>query len=279
MIKIKSTTGGYGNTMTHLYEQNYPLKLGDKTFLDHHILMCGDARTDLEDFIKDENIKLILSDPPFGINRMKGNTKMIDELRPISINKETMKDSYNSDDFPIFEGDEDFTPEPLVKTGLPMILFGGNYYHDLLPRGTRWFVWYKKPNLTLSPKATWSDCELIYTTFSGVKCELLHHSWFGMIRKGERRLEAPKRLHPTQKPVGLLIDLIQRFTKEGDTILDPYAGAGSTLIACAETGRKCLSMEIMPEYCERIIQRYYKYREQTLNKFGKVNTNLVGCEA
>lgn len=258
---------------------NQTLNRGEKIFLDNHILMCGDARTDLEDFIKDEKVKLILSDPPYGINRMDGKTKMNDLMKPVTINEETKVKSYNSVDFPVFEGDVDFSPEPLIKLGLPMILFGGNYYHDQLPNGKRWFVWYKKPKLTLSPKATWSDCELIYTTFPGIKCELLHHSWFGMIRKGERRLEEDTRLHPTQKPVGLLINLIERFTKEGDTILDPYAGSGSTLIACAETGRRCLSMEIMPEYCSRIIHRYYKYRDKTLEKFGKFNTNLVGAEA
>ena len=47
------------------------------------------------------------------------------------------------------------------------------------------------------------------------------------------------RLHPTQKPVGIFVPLIEAFTKPGDTVLDPFCGSGSTLVAAQDLGRRC----------------------------------------
>ena len=62
--------------------------------------------------------------------------------------------------------------------------------------------------------------------------------------------------HPAVMPVKLPIEYIKTMTTEGDYVLEPFAGSGTTLIACHETGRKCLAMEISEEYCEVIIERY-----------------------
>jgi site-specific DNA-methyltransferase (adenine-specific) len=55
-------------------------------------------------------------------------------------------------------------------------------------------------------------------------------------------------IHPTQKPVRLLERLLALVTKEGDLVLDPFAGSGSTAIACVNTGRRFIGMEIDDEY-------------------------------
>jgi site-specific DNA-methyltransferase (adenine-specific) len=55
-------------------------------------------------------------------------------------------------------------------------------------------------------------------------------------------------IHPTQKPVRLLERLLALVTKEGDLVLDPFAGSGSTAIACANTGRRFIGVEIDEEY-------------------------------
>lgn len=65
-------------------------------------------------------------------------------------------------------------------------------------------------------------------------------NWFKWIRDGAN---IPK-LHPTQKPVNLLETLIEIFTDIGDVVIDPVAGSGSTLRACAETGRSCYGFEV-----------------------------------
>jgi len=64
-----------------------------------------------------------------------------------------------------------------------------------------------------------------------------------------------KSWHPTQKPLALMEYLIQLYTKPGDIILDPYMGSGTTLIAAYNTGRRCIGIEISPEYCNRAIER------------------------
>lgn len=58
------------------------------------------------------------------------------------------------------------------------------------------------------------------------------------------------RVHPTQKPVNLLEQLIETYSNEGDTILDNTMGSGSAGVACINTGRKFIGMEIKPEYFE-----------------------------
>lgn len=89
-----------------------------------------------------------------------------------------------------------------------------------------------------------------------------------MVREGDRRVELAERVHPTQKPVGLLEQMILEFTNENDVILDLYGGGGSTLIACERTNRKCLIMELSQDYCEIIEKRYWDY-------VGKGQTKLV----
>lgn len=62
--------------------------------------------------------------------------------------------------------------------------------------------------------------------------------------------------HPTMKPVALMAYLVHNSSRKGDTVLDPFGGSGSTLIACEETGRRCLTMELDPHYCDVIISRW-----------------------
>jgi site-specific DNA-methyltransferase (adenine-specific) len=55
-------------------------------------------------------------------------------------------------------------------------------------------------------------------------------------------------LHPNQKPVALIEYLLRTYTKEGDTVLDPYMGSGTTGVACKNLGRKFIGIEIEPKY-------------------------------
>ena len=67
--------------------------------------------------------------------------------------------------------------------------------------------------------------------------------------------------HPAVMPVKLPIEYIKAMTNEGDFVLEPFAGSGTTLIACEQTGRKCLAMEISEEYCDVIIERYREFKK------------------
>ena len=63
-------------------------------------------------------------------------------------------------------------------------------------------------------------------------------------------------MHPTVKPVALVADAIKDCSKRGDIILDPFAGSGTTLIACEQTRRRAAAMEIDPHYVDGAIRRW-----------------------
>jgi site-specific DNA-methyltransferase (adenine-specific) len=58
------------------------------------------------------------------------------------------------------------------------------------------------------------------------------------------------------KPVELVRRLIANSSREGDVVLDPFAGSGSTLVAAHLSGRRCVSVELDPAYCDVIVDRF-----------------------
>lgn len=88
-------------------------------------------------------------------------------------------------------------------------------------------------------------------------------NWFEWKRDSSK--EYPK-IHPTQKPINLLKRLIEIFTDEGDVVIDPVAGSGSTLRACAELNRNCYGFEIKKDF-------YKKAKELMLSNI-KVQTTI-----
>lgn len=237
------------------------MELGEIIDLEEHRLMRGDARKDIPKLIKGYNVDLLFTDPPYGIDLLRGKKTTIG----LSTNE------YK----PIIGDDEPFDPQHLLDLGLPSILWGGNHYAGELPSQHHWIFWHKQANMTI--ENSFSDGELAWTNLKGNTVKRYQYTWAGTVREGERRLELSKRIHPTQKPVGLLIKLLEKYTKVGDVILDPYGGSGSTLIACAETGRTCLMMELDEHYCDAIQKRYWDYRKATPRKRfdKKIQTTLI----
>ena len=77
-------------------------------------------------------------------------------------------------------------------------------------------------------------------------------------------------MHPTQKPVELAEEAIDKTTRAGARILDLFGGSGSTLIACEKIGRIAYLMELDPKYCDVIIKRWQDYtgKEAVLESSG-----------
>jgi DNA modification methylase len=63
------------------------------------------------------------------------------------------------------------------------------------------------------------------------------------------------------KPTGLIVPLLLNSSRAGDLVIDLFAGSGSTLIACEQTGRRCVAVEIDPRYCDVIRQRYQEFTD------------------
>lgn len=73
-------------------------------------------------------------------------------------------------------------------------------------------------------------------------------------------------LHPTMKPVELVVNAIQNSSEEDDVILDAFGGSGTTIIAAEQTGRKAYVMEYDEQYCDVIIARWEKFTGKTAIK-------------
>ena len=69
-------------------------------------------------------------------------------------------------------------------------------------------------------------------------------------------------LHPTPKPVAMISEAILDCTKRGDVVLDPFAGSGTSVLACQHTGRRCFAIEIDGLYCDTIVARWERMTGQ-----------------
>jgi adenine-specific DNA-methyltransferase len=75
------------------------------------------------------------------------------------------------------------------------------------------------------------------------------------------------RLHPTQKPVAIFVPLIEAFTKPGDTVLDPFCGSGSTLVAARDLGRQVIGIELDEAHHRTASQRLAEKESGLSSKF------------
>lgn len=241
-------------------------KRGDIWQLGKHRLMCGDAtvKEDVKKLMDGKKADMVLTDPPYGINLIKGELNGIGggklcfthgKLSPKQ--RKVDKKLYRK-----IEGDDKpFDPTFLIPLSKKVFIFGANNFSDKLPPSPHWLVWDKK-NEGEERRTTFSDAELIWTSIRGIAVKIYRWHWSGVTRKGNRVDELITRCHPAQKPVGLLAEIVSDYTKPGELIIDLFGGSGSTLISCEKTNRKCYMMEIDPIYCDVIIKRW----EQHTNK-------------
>ena len=236
-------------------------KLGDIYQLGNHRLMCGDSTSeqDVAKLMNGVKADMVLSDPPYGMfldtdfSDIKGSMKSIGRKNHTSGNK------YEK----VIGDNEDFKPD-LIMTFFDnfnyckeMFLFGGDYFAELLPNknGGSWLVWDKRKESQAN--AIGSEFELIWSK-NKHKRRMLRHDWFGFL-SSENQQDARNRVHPTQKPITLLVDIINQWGDNCNNIIDLYGGSGSTLIACEQLNRKCYMMELDPHYIDVIIQRWENF--------------------
>lgn len=227
-------------------------KLGDLWQLGNHRLICGDS-TDvnvIDKLMDGAKADLLLTDPPYGIDVVKGNKIGGDK----AFGKVGGGNIVKSKTYSAIIGD-DTTETARANYGVALtctdnqIIFGGNYFTDFLPPSRCWIVWDKQNT------GNFADAELAWTSFDrGVK--LYHFMWNGLCREGSRDVEGKTRVHPTQKPAGMLGEILNDFSDESDSVLDCFGGSGSTLIACEQLNRKCYMCELDPHYCDVIIKRW-----------------------
>jgi hypothetical protein len=267
-------------------ERATDIRPGDLFELGRHRLLCGDSKNadDIARVMRGEQGALVLTDPPYGINIVKvggdggkPSGRATGRLRgkgpaPFGGVKNKGRDGRWVDAnqyYPIHGDNQPFDPTPLLGLAEAQILFGANYFASRLPDGKAWIVWDKDAT------GMFSECELAWTSLTG-RLRLYRHVWSGLRRAGSRDDELAKRVHPTQKPVGLFASILTDFSASGDVIVDPYLGSGSTVIACEQLNRACRGLEIEPHYCQIIIDRWEAFTGQRAVKVSAGRTGADG---
>jgi DNA modification methylase len=181
---------------------------------------------------------LLLTDPPYGI----GERSRKADTRIRKNGRGTGKGNYITD---YGKHDWDVLPSKWIidcaieKCKLA-IVWGGNYFQ--LPPSRCWLVWDKENS------GDFADCEIAWTNLPKA-VRIYKHLWNGMIRKHQE-----VRFHPTQKPQDVMSWCIAQ-AGEVSTILDPFAGSGTTLVAAKLRNIKSTGIEREERYCEIIANR------------------------
>jgi len=207
-----------------------------KPYYDHNgiTIYNADCREVLPEL---EPVDLVLCDPPYGI----GESSKKHESRGKLCTAGGYGQS-NWDDNPI---DDDIICL-MFDVSKRLIMFGGNYY--AMPPTSCLLIWDKDNT------GGYADAEIAWTNLPQA-VRLKKYRWNGMLQQAGRKHE--KRLHPTMKPLEVMSWCIEQADKHGDnnTILDPFMGSGTTLVAAKQLGRKAIGIELEEKSCEIAVKR------------------------
>jgi len=201
---------------------------------------------------EDNHFDLAIVDPPYGI----GESKKKRENTKSSKWKKPTKKIHNPKDWDLQKPTKEYFNE-LFRVSKNQIIWGGNYFADLLPPKKGWIYWDKK--ITNANNKNYSDGELAYTSFD---CILRKYTYdwigFGYLNNPQKQ----KKIHPTEKPIALYEWLLMNYAKENDKILDTHLGSGSIAIACHNLGFDLTACELDPDYYEAAMKRIEQHKNQ-----------------
>ena len=221
-------------------------KEGDVWILGKHRLMCGDSTSidAVDKLLNGAKIDLVFTDPPYGVeyqSNMRTKTQKFDMLK-------------NDDEF------LDIAPVIDATTkGWVFVWTSWKVQHKWIQLFESFgypsniVIWHKPGGGIGDLKKTFvSDYEVALVWHRGAElCGKRIGSVWKVAKDG-----ASTYVHPTQKPVELSEEAIDKTTKNGASVLDLFGGSGSTLIGCEKTNRKAYLMELDPKYCDVIINRW-----------------------
>lgn len=251
-------------------EEQTRVKLGDVWQLGEHRIGCLDALdpASYEKLLQSTRPHAIITDPPYGMKLDTDYSK-----RRAAPEFAAAKGVKSGRKYAEVIGDqEDFDATPLVKMFSDVkeqFWFGADYYSASLPDTMHegcWIVWDKRVEENFDDMLG-SCFELIWSKQKH-KRDILRCRWvfiFGTEHEPQRG-----RQHPTQKPVLLIEDLINRYTSEGQIILDPFLGSGTTVISAERTGRIAYGCELSPAYIDVCITRWEQLTNQQATLLDRV---------
>ena len=232
---------------------------GDVWILGDHRLLCGDSTQfgSFEKVLGGGLADMVWTDPPYNVNY---GATMKDKLRGKhrKIANDNLGESFEQF---LMEGCANILA---VTKGSVYICMSSSELATLQKvfreSGGHWstFVIWAKNTFTMGR----SDYQRQYEPMLYGWREGAAHYWCGARDQGDVwfvKKPVANDLHPTMKPVELIERAIRNSSKARDTVLDPFGGSGSTLIACEKTGRQGRMIELEPKYCDIAIVRWQEF--------------------
>ena len=224
-------------------------KPGDVWLLGKHRLMCGDSTSiDAVDTLMDGGkADMVFTDPPYGVE-YQSNMRTKSEKFEVLANDDQFLDI--APIIEMFSKGWVFVWTSWKVQNKWVDLFAGFGYP------TNIVIWHKPGGGIGDLKKTFSsDYEVALVWHRGAElCGKRIGSVWTINKDG-----ASTYVHPTQKPVALSEEALDKTTKQGAVVLDLFGGSGSTLIGCEKTGRKARLMELSPNYCDVIVKRWQDF--------------------
>lgn len=236
------------------------IKYGDIFLLGSHLLLCSDSRNKdaVARLIGDKKIKAVIVDVPYGVQTVESK----EGFQTLTKNKPIVNDQIQSDEeYQKFTRDWIESIKPHLARKNSFYIFNSDKMIFALREGML------DAGLKFGQLLIWVKTHAVigrmdYTS----QHELVAYGWYGthefMKSKDKSVLIYPKPnkspLHPTTKPMGLIRRLVLNSTRIGDVVYDGFLGSGTTLLACEQTKRICVGVEIDPEYCQTTIDRFEK---------------------
>lgn len=244
------------------------VKRGEIWVLGEHRLMCGDSTKpeDMRKLLGGGEADLWLTDPPYNV-AIVGKTK-----KHLTIENDSWA---NDDEFVEFLRKAFVTALDVLKPGCAFyVWFAQTQAENFLAAADKagmtirqTLIWAKSTFSLGRQDYQWKHEPCLYGWKDGAS-----HRWFSD-RKQTTVLEFEKPArnaeHPTMKPVPLMAYEIRNSSRVGDTVLDSFGGSGSTLMACEQTGRKCVTMELDSHYCDVILKRWEDYTGQKAERISE----------
>jgi DNA modification methylase len=242
-------------------------KLGDLYILGKHRVLCGDStkKEDVDKLMDGQKADMVFTDPPYGVNYGKKNEFLNSISFGNRIQTDIQNDVLNIKDISILWANSfrilsDYLEE--YSTYFICAPQGG----DLLMM----MMMMNENGLPLRHSIIWNkNNHVLGRTDYNYKHETILYGWKDKHKfygNGSQKFsvwdfDKPVKsdLHPTMKPVELIINAILNNSLENQNIVDIFLGSGSTLIACEKSNRICYGMEIDPHYIDVIVQRHVDF--------------------
>lgn len=194
---------------------------------------CRDIAPTLQPF------DLCLTDPPYGLGE---NAKRVASRGRGGLGGASpILTDYGDFDWDMKPADTELVLQ-MTGTAKESIVWGGNYFY--MPPRRGWLVWDKQNT------GDFADCELAWTNLK-TSVRIFRHMWNGMLRASES--DVP-RVHPTQKPIALMKWCLG-FAPNAKTMIDPFMGSGSSLVAAKHRGMTAVGIDKEERYCEIAAKR------------------------